>query len=231
MARDINSPIILAVDTNSLETAKRWIDATRESVDIYKLGLEFYLTFGADGIRAISDEFDVEIFLDLKLHDIPQTVAGAVKSVAALSPKVLTVHASGGDAMLSAAVSAGPQIDIAAVTILTSLTQPDLATFTPWQIEDVVAKLAKQSTDAGCKAIVCSPQEVKLVRSVVPGEIKLIVPGIRLGAEPSDDQKRVATPKSAIDDGADILVIGRLLTSSLDPKLEIQRILNSLGGS
>jgi orotidine-5'-phosphate decarboxylase len=174
---------------------------------------------------------DADIFLDLKLHDIPQTVAGAVKSVAALSPKVLTVHASGGEAMLSAAVSAGPQIDIAAVTILTSLTQPDLATFTPWQIEDVVAKLAKQSTDAGCKAIVCSPQEVKLVRSVVPGEIKLIVPGIRLGAEPSDDQKRVATPKSAIDDGADILVIGRLLTSSLDPKLEIQRILNSLDGS
>ncbi len=210
----MKAPIAVALDLPTLAEVTTLASKLNHLVEMMKIGLQSYLRDGAAGV-----------------FQVKETVAGAVKSVAALSPKVLTVHASGGEAMLSAAVSAGPQIDIAAVTILTSLTQPDLATFTPWQIEDVVAKLAKQSTDAGCKAIVCSPQEVKLVRSVVPGEIKLIVPGIRLGAEPADDQKRVATPKSAIDDGADILVIGRLLTSSLDPKLEIQRILNSLDGS
>lgn len=228
----MKTPIAVALDLPTLAEVTALASKLNHLVEMMKIGLQSYLRDGSAGVFQVKEAApDADIFLDLKLHDIPQTVAGAVKSVAALSPKVLTVHASGGEAMLSAAVSAGPQIDIAAVTILTSLTQPDLATFTPWQIEDVVAKLAKQSTDAGCKAIVCSPQEVKLVRSVVPGEIKLIVPGIRLGAEPADDQKRVATPKSAIDDGADILVIGRLLTSSLDPKLEIQRILNSLDGS
>jgi orotidine-5'-phosphate decarboxylase len=228
----MKAPIAVALDLPTLAEVTALASKLNHLVEMMKIGLQSYLRDGAAGVFQVKEAApDADIFLDLKLHDIPQTVAGAVKSVAALSPRVLTVHASGGEAMLSAAVSAGPQIDIAAVTILTSLTQPDLATFTPWQIEDVVAKLAKQSTDAGCKAIVCSPQEVKLVRSVVPGEIKLIVPGIRLGAEPADDQKRVATPKSAIDDGADILVIGRLLTSSLDPKLEIQRILNSLDGS
>jgi orotidine-5'-phosphate decarboxylase len=228
----MKAPIAAALDLPTLAEVTALASKLNHLVEMMKIGLQSYLRDGSAGVFQVKEAApDADIFLDLKLHDIPQTVAGAVKSVAALSPKVLTVHASGGEAMLSAAVSAGPQIDIAAVTILTSLTQPDLATFTPWQIEDVVAKLAKQSTDAGCKAIVCSPQEVKLVRSVVPGEIKLIVPGIRLGAEPADDQKRVATPKSAIDDGADILVIGRLLTSSLDPKLEIQRILNSLDGS
>ena len=228
----MKAPIAVALDLPTLAEVTALASKLNHLVEMMKIGLQSYLRDGSAGVFQVKEAApDADIFLDLKLHDIPQTVAGAVKSVAALSPKVLTVHASGGEAMLSAAVSAGPQIDIAAVTILTSLTQPDLATFTPWQIEDVVAKLAKQSTDAGCKAIVCSPQEVKLVRSVVPGEIKLIVPGIRLGAEPADDQKRVATPKSAIDDGADILVIGRLLTSSLDPKLEIQRILNFLDGS
>lgn len=228
----MKAPIAAALDLPTLAEVTALASKLNHLVEMMKIGLQSYLRDGSAGVFQVKEAApDADIFLDLKLHDIPQTVAGAVKSVAALSPKVLTVHASGGEAMLSAAVSAGPQIDIAAVTILTSLTQPDLATFTPWQIEDVVAKLAKQSTDAGCKAIVCSPQEVKLVRSVVPGEIKLIVPGVRLGAEPADDQKRVATPKSAIDDGADILVIGRLLTSSLDPKLEIQRILNSLDGS
>ena len=122
----MSSPIILAVDTNSLDTAKRWIDATRESIDVFKLGLEFYLTFGADGVRSISNEFGVDIFLDLKLHDIPKTVSSATASVASLNPRFLTVHASGGSEMVSAAVKAAPHVGITAVTILTSLSEDEL---------------------------------------------------------------------------------------------------------
>ena len=216
VARDINSPIILAVDTNSLETAKRWIDATRESVDIYKLGLEFYLTFGADGIRAISDEFDVEIFLDLKLHDIPKTVSSATSSVASLNPKFLTVHASGGSAMISAAVTAAPHVGITAVTILTSLSEDDLFRigFAHPALESAVA-LAELATTAGAQAIVCSPLEIAAIRAVVSPDVKIITPGVRpSGTEGHDDQMRTMTPQAALQQGADFVVIGRPITGA-----------------
>ena len=216
VARDINSPIILAVDTNSLETAKRWIDATRESVDIYKLGLEFYLTFGADGIRAISDEFDVEIFLDLKLHDIPKTVSSATSSVASLNPKFLTVHASGGSAMVSAAVAAAPHVGITAVTILTSLSEDDLFRigFAHPALESAVA-LAELATTAGAQAIVCSPLEIAAIRAVVSPDVKIITPGVRpSGTEGHDDQMRTMTPQAALQQGADFVVIGRPITGA-----------------
>ena len=216
VARDINSPIILAVDTNSLETAKRWIDATRESVDIYKLGLEFYLTFGADGIRAISDEFDVEIFLDLKLHDIPKTVSSATSSVASLNPKFLTVHASGGSAMVSAAVAAAPHVGITAVTILTSLSEDDLFRigFANPALESAVA-LAELATTAGAQAIVCSPLEIAAIRAVVSPDVKIITPGVRpAGTEGHDDQMRTMTPQAALQQGADFVVIGRPITGA-----------------
>jgi orotidine-5'-phosphate decarboxylase len=121
----VKAPIILAIDTSDLATAKEWVKATNESVSVYKLGLEFFLNFGADGVRAIKEESGSDIFLDLKLHDIPHTVAGAARAIADLSPKFLTIHASGGEAMIKAAVEAVPQIDITAVTILTSLSEDD----------------------------------------------------------------------------------------------------------
>ena len=122
----MKAPIVLAVDTSDLETAKRWVEATHESVSVYKLGLEFFLSFGADGVKAIQEETDSDIFLDLKLHDIPHTVSGAAKAVASLSPKFLTVHASGGRSMVDAAVQAMPQTFITGVTILTSLSEEDV---------------------------------------------------------------------------------------------------------
>lgn len=216
VAKDTNSPIILAVDTNSLETAKRWIDATRESVDIYKLGLEFYLTFGADGIRAISEEFDVEIFLDLKLHDIPKTVSSATSSVASLNPKFLTVHASGGSAMISAAVIGAPHVGITAVTILTSLSEDDLFRigFANPALESAVA-LAELATTAGAQAIVCSPLEIAAIRAVVSPNVKIITPGVRpAGTEGHDDQMRTMTPQAALQQGADFVVIGRPITGA-----------------
>jgi len=196
--------------------AKRWIDATRESVDVYKLGLEFYLTFGSAGIQSIVDEFDVEIFLDLKLHDIPKTVASATAAVASLNPKFLTVHASGGGAMVSAAVNAAPHIGITAVTILTSLSEDELFRigFANPALESAVA-LAELATSAGAQAIVCSPLEIAAIRAVVAPEIRIITPGVRpAGTEGNDDQMRTMTPKAAIVEGADYVVIGRPITEA-----------------
>ena len=122
----MKAPIVLAVDTPDLEIAKQWISCTQNSVSVYKLGLEFFLTFGHDGVRAIKNETDADIFLDLKLHDIPHTVKGAAAAIASLQPRFLTVHASGGPAMIEAAVVAIPQTDVTAVTILTSLSEDDL---------------------------------------------------------------------------------------------------------
>ena len=212
----MTSPIILAVDTPSLETAKRWIDATRESIDVYKLGLEFYLTFGSEGVSQIQREFGVDIFLDLKLHDIPNTVSMAAKAVSHINPRFLTVHASGGPAMISAAVEAVPHIDITAVTILTSLSEDDLFQigFANSALESAVA-LAELAVRSGAKAIVSSPLEIEAIRNAVGPEPTIITPGVRpAGSAKSDDQVRTMTPHQAISSGASFVVIGRPITGA-----------------
>lgn len=212
----MTSPIILAVDTSSLDTAKSWIDATRESVDIFKLGLEFYLTFGDKGVREISKECDVDIFLDLKLHDIPKTVSGAVHAVASLNPKFLTVHASGGSAMVSAAAKEAPHIDITAVTILTSISEDELFRigYANSALESAVA-LAELAISSGARAIVCSPLEITAIRAAVGPSISIITPGVRpLGSQGGDDQVRTMTPEAALKAGADFVVIGRPITGA-----------------
>ena len=153
----MKSPIILALDTKDLATAKSWIEATKESIGVYKVGLEFFLKFGSEGLASLKNDFQIEVFLDLKLHDIPNTVGGAAKSVSALNPKFLTVHASGGSEMVSAAVLAAPHISITAVTILTSLSDEDLFKigFANNARESAVS-LAKLAVAAGAKSIVCS---------------------------------------------------------------------------
>ena len=212
----MTAPIILAVDTRDFETAQRWIEATRESVSVYKLGLEFYLTFGAAGVKKIKDEFDVEIFLDLKLHDIPNTVASAASAISDITPRFLTVHASGGSAMISAAVSAVPHIDITAVTILTSLSEDDLFQigFANPALESAVA-LAELAVRSGAKAIVSSPLEIEAIRSAVGPAPIIITPGVRpAGSSKSDDQVRTMTPAAAIGAGASYVVIGRPITGA-----------------
>lgn len=212
----MSGPIILAVDTRDFETAQRWVEATRESVSVYKLGLEFFLTFGAEGVSKIKQEFEVDIFLDLKLHDIPNTVSSAARAISALSPRFLTVHASGGGAMVKAAVEAVPQIDITAVTILTSLSEEDLFEigYANKALESAVA-LADLSVRAGAKAIVCSPLEIAAIRSSVGTSPTIITPGVRpAGTAGSDDQVRTMTPKQAIEAGANFVVIGRPITGA-----------------
>lgn len=214
----MSSPIILAMDTNDLDTAKHWIESTNGYVGVYKLGLEFFLKFGREGVASIQRETDCQIFLDLKLHDIPNTVGAATAQVAPLKPKFLTVHASGGSAMIKAAAENALDTDITAVTILTSLSQEDLTQIgyegTP---KSRAVELAKLAVSSGARAIVCSPQEIEGIRAVVPPAISIITPGIRpKGSISGDDQKRVMDPKSAIAAGANFLVIGRPITGAIN---------------
>ena len=212
----MTSPIILAVDTRDFETAQRWVEATRESVAVYKLGLEFFLTFGAEGVTKIKEEFGVEIFLDLKLHDIPNTVSSAASAISHINPRFLTVHASGGSAMVKAAVEAVPHIDVTAVTILTSLSEEDLFEigYANKALESAVA-LADLAVRAGAKAIVSSPLEISAIRSAVGPNPIIITPGVRpAGTAGSDDQVRTMTPQKAIEAGANFVVIGRPITGA-----------------
>ena len=212
----MKAPIILAVDTSDFETAISWIKATEDSVSVYKLGLEFYLNFGAAGVAQVVKRTGAEIFLDLKLHDIPHTVAGAASAIADLKPKFLTVHASGGRAMVTAAAKAVPNVAVTAVTILTSLSESDLFEigFANPALESSVA-LAKMAVDSGAKALVCSPLETAAIRSAVGREPIIITPGVRpLAEQGGDDQMRTMTPGDAIAAGANFVVVGRPITKS-----------------
>jgi orotidine-5'-phosphate decarboxylase len=210
------APIVLAVDTPELETAIAWVKATQDHVSVFKLGLEFFLTFGSEGVKAVQAETDSDIFLDLKLHDIPHTVSGAAKAVTHLAPKFLTVHASGGRSMVKAAVDAMPHTNITGVTILTSLAETDVAEvgFKFAALDSAVA-LAKVAVNGGAKAIVCSPLEISAVRSAIGAQPIVITPGVRpLDMVGSDDQQRTMTPEDAISAGANLVVIGRPITQS-----------------
>jgi orotidine-5'-phosphate decarboxylase len=210
-----HSPIILAVDTSDFDTARAWIDATRESIDVFKLGLEFFLTFGSAGIESIARESGASIFLDLKLHDIPNTVKKSAGVVDHLHPRFLTVHASGGAAMISAAVSAVTSTSITAVTVLTSLADADLSDlgYAKPALETAVS-MARVATAAGATSIVCSPLEIEAIRAVIPQSVEIITPGVRPADEAGgDDQVRTMTPAQAMSAGANFLVIGRPITS------------------
>lgn len=217
----MNSPLILALDTNEIDIAKDWVSKTNGYIGVYKLGLEFFLKFGRAGIAEIAKETDAQIFLDLKLHDIPNTVGAAVKQVADLEPRFLTVHATGGVEMIQAAANSAPEISITAVTILTSLSEANLAQIgfvgTP---EARASELALLAVGAGARAIVSSPLEIAAIRRVIPDEVSIITPGIRPKANNSnDDQRRTMDAKSAILAGANFLVIGRPITSASDVSL------------
>lgn len=213
------APIILAVDTSDLETAKAWVGATSDYVAAYKLGLEFFLNFGAAGVKAVAENSDAELFLDLKLHDIPNTVAKAASAVAHLSPRFLTVHASGGAEMVSRAVKELPNTDVTAVTILTSLSESEVTAigYRESALGSAV-NLATLAVSGGAQAIVCSPQETKAIRSAVGEKIHIITPGVRPASMVgTDDQARTMTPREAMAQGASFVVIGRPITSVWEP--------------
>jgi orotidine-5'-phosphate decarboxylase len=212
------APVAVALDGPDLATITSWAAAAGPYVSTMKVGLETFLRDGAaavHGAREASGGRDV--FLDLKLHDIPNTVAGAARSVAHLVPAYLTVHATGGSAMIRAAVQELPGTRVTAVTVLTSMSEDDLtAVGLLGPSIDAVRRLAALSVAAGARAIVCSPQEVAAVRAEVGDGIVLITPGVRPAGASVGDQARVATPEQAIADGADLLVIGRPITAAPD---------------
>ncbi len=221
----IKPPIILAVDTPELDTAKAWVECTSEFTSAYKLGLEFFLRHGAQGVRQMQNATDADLFLDLKLHDIPNTVTQAALQVADLSPRFLTVHASGGSAMIQGAVKSAPLSIITAVTVLTSLSEIDWVEigFAQDTGKSAVA-LAQMSVKSGAKAIVCSPLEIAAISEAIPAHILIITPGVRPKQDGAkDDQNRTMTPKEAIDAGADLLVIGRPITQFWETGPEAMR--------
>lgn len=222
------NPIFVAIDTPSLEQALNLAKAVRGHAGGLKLGLEFFSAQGPAGVRRMAS-LGLPIFLDLKLHDIPNTVAKAVEALAPLEPAILTVHAGGGHEMLREAKRAAPAgTKVVAVTLLTSLDEGDLSDLgIERSVADQVARLAWMARDAGVDGIVCSGAELARAKAAWPDGF-FVVPGIRpLGADVAD-QKRVITPAQAIDDGASVLVIGRPITAAADPARAIAEIAGSL---
>jgi orotidine-5'-phosphate decarboxylase len=229
-ARTSPAPIAVALDTTDLHTATGWAEAAGPHVSTVKVGLELFLRHGHDAVlktREASGGRDV--FLDLKLHDIPNTVAGAARSVADLAPTYLTVHASGGVDMVRAAVDALPTAYVVGVTVLTSLTAEQLAGIgfvgSP---RDAVRRLALLAVEGGARALVCSPLEVADVRREVGPGVRLITPGVRPAGGATGDQARVATPQKALADGADLLVVGRPITGADDVATAARELASSL---
>lgn len=209
-------PIILALDTKEIDQARDWVKAASERIDHFKVGLEFFLRNGIDGINQLKQIAEFNLFLDLKLFDIPNTVKGAVESVANLQPKFLTVHASGGSKMISAAAHALPSGSITAVTVLTSFSEEDFKELGPSEnIEQTTKNWAKMALAAGATSLVCSPFEVSALRELSDSAV-LITPGVRLEEDDAADQARVMSPKEALAAGADYVVIGRSITSFWD---------------
>lgn len=212
------APVAVALDAPDLDTAARWAALVTPHVSTVKIGLELYLRYGPDVVATVRGASGVEVFLDLKLHDIPVTVAGAARAVSRLRPEILTVHAVGGPDVIRAAVDSAPSTCVAAVTVLTSLGDDDLAQLgIPGPVGDVVRRLSVLAVEAGARGLVCSPQEVAAVRAEVGPDVTLITPGVRPAGAAMHDQARVATPEDALRAGADLLVIGRPITGAPDP--------------
>jgi orotidine-5'-phosphate decarboxylase len=212
------APIAVALDAPDLETASRWAALVTPHVSTVKIGLELYLRYGPSVVASIRGASGVRVFLDLKLHDIPATVAGAARAVARLRPDVLTVHACGGREVIRAAVAAAPDSVVAAVTVLTSLSPADLDCMgMGGPVPDAVRRLSVLAVEAGARGVVCSPQEVAGVRAEVGPDITLITAGVRPPGSAANDQARTATPEQALEAGADLLVIGRPITAAPDP--------------
>jgi orotidine-5'-phosphate decarboxylase len=224
----MSSRIFVAIDTPDLARAKALAKAVKRHAGGIKLGLEFFAANGPTGVADLAHD-GLPIFLDLKLHDIPNTVAKAVQALRPLDPAILTVHAAGGRSMLEEAKASAPAgTKVVAVTMLTSLDETDLGDIgVNGNAHDQVARLADLARSAGLDGIVCSGAEVAAVRRGWHDGF-FVVPGIRPATGAVGDQKRVFTPRAAIDAGASILVIGRPVTQADDPDAALRAIAATL---
>lgn len=227
--------VIVALDLPSAGEALELVDRLGEAGTFYKVGLELFTRAGPDVVRALGDR-GKQVFLDLKLHDIPNTVARALASMASLRVSLATVHAAGGGAMLRAAAeardAAGTSMEVVAVTVLTSLSAADVAE--AWgrpvpAVDAEVERLARLTREAGLDGVVSSPREAARLRRALGPGARLVTPGIRLAGGDRGDQKRVTTPREAVEAGADYLVVGRAVTAAADPVRALRRVLAETG--
>jgi orotidine-5'-phosphate decarboxylase len=219
--------VLCAIDTTDLAEATALASAVAGAVGGIKLGKEFFTAFGPEGVRAVAASGQ-RIFLDLKYNDIPNTVGGAVRAARALGCFMLTIHASGGPAMVAAAAEAKGGSDgpvVLAVTVLTSLGEDDLAAVgQKGPVAEQVLRLGRMATGAGADGLVASPLEITALRDALGPKPTLVIPGIRPDWASSDDQKRITTPEQALRAGADYLVIGRPITRADNPAQAARRI-------
>lgn len=231
------NPLICALDTTDIDDANYLIGQLSGHIGAIKLGLEFFTANGATGVRQL-EHYQIPVFLDLKFHDIPNTVARAIKATAGINSFMMTVHTSGGRAMLQAAIDASMEVSvitgkarplIIGVTVLTSLDQADLTmTGINDNINDQVLRLADLAQSCRLDGVVCSPYEIAALRKQCGSDFTLVVPGIRPEGSKSGDQKRVMTPVEALKKGATYLVIGRPITEAKDPRAMAKTIMKSL---
>ncbi len=225
--------LILALDVPTREQAAPILRQLRGSLRWVKIGLQMFTAYGPDYVRAVADE-GFNIFLDLKLHDIPHTVGKAVESLSSLPIGMLTLHTAGGREMMTVAAQAQaqkkPDLLLLGVTVLTSMDDTGLNEIgVPGAAQNQVARLAKLAVVSGLKGLVCSPLEVALLRSVLTNEVQLVTPGIRpAGESGGDDQKRVLTPREAAAAGASYIVVGRPILKASDPAQAARTILAEL---
>ncbi len=237
-AKEMVATAIVALDYPEANSALALVSLLGETCRFYKVGSELFTASGPDVVERIRGE-GCDVFLDLKLHDIPNTVAGAIRRIAALGVRLATVHASGGRAMIEAAVdAAGPDCGVLAVTVLTSLDRAALSEITGdlnADAGDSVLRLAELARSAGARGVVCSGEEAPLVRSHLGARLEILVPGIRLPGDSAGDQARIVTPEAAVLAGADYLVLGRSVTAAADPRGAMEtvrrRLLNAAAPS
>jgi orotidine-5'-phosphate decarboxylase len=221
--------IIVALDVATEREALNMVSRLHDQISWFKVGLQLYTAAGPNVVCQIA-QTGAKVFLDLKLHDIPNTVAGAVVSAATLGIDMLTIHLGGGETMARAAVEAAKgRLTILGVTVLTSQTEETLVSIgINESVAEHVRRLATLGLRCGIGGLVASPQEAAMLRKQFPGTIKIVTPGIRPSWAVTGDQKRVTAPRAAIEAGADYLVIGRPITADPDPSRALQRLLDEL---
>lgn len=230
----MNRRVIIALDVSSREEALHLLKQLRDLVGMFKVGSQLFMTAGPSIVQEIIGTGG-NVFLDLKFHDIPNTVTQAAVEAAKLGVSMMTVHAAGGRAMMEAiARELGEKFGdrkprVVAVTVLTSLDTRALFEM-GWEqpVDQQVERLALLAQDSGIDGVVCSPREIQLVRKVVNPQFKIVTPGIRLPDQSHNDQQRVATPREALSSGADYIVLGRAVTGERDPRTALQRLLDTL---
>ena len=226
----VRDRVIVALDFPTQAKALALVSVLSDSVSIYKIGLQLYTVAGPEIVRAVAAT-GAKIFLDLKLHDIPNTVAKAVGAAGELNVQMLSVHLSGGRAMLQAAAAAkSPGLLLLGVTVLTSSTQETLTeTGVNSPLETQAIRLGQLGKDCGIEGLITSPREVRALRENLGSEITLVTPGVRPAWAAADDQKRFTTPAEALKNGADYLVIGRPITAAAEPRAAMERLLDEIG--